>query len=860
MRMDKQKIIIKYSLLFIITACVIFSVFIVKRLSFVLRDDGYNQYYPVFVYTGRYYRCLLKAFLAGNQIPVYDFSIGLGGDILTYLNKYGITDIFNIFFSTFCPAKYSVYGYSLALIAKMYVAGISFLIYCRYRCFNMDSSIIGALSYSFSTFALAYGLAFPEFMFPMMTLPIFILGIDSIITGDCSKKIYILFVCAVFFQSLTGFYMLYMECIFCISWIIAKSIFFKKNIRLLTRIIRIIATSAISVGLSSFVLVPTIFLFLSSTRNGESSISIDNLISFYDGAELASRFSSFSLGQWAMGLGIPVIGLISVYRLIKTRDDKPLLLVTALWIICYFNSGTGIITNGFSYSVDRYIFLIFFAIAVVIAEQLPKIDFNNLKLLLYLTVFYSVWAFCTMNFVSDSRGNLDNRIILYLISNSIMMILFKLCANSDSKINQRFRMIISVLTICIIGTMYNMPFKYGGVGWYEMFMYYKQPYESIVFSQYGDAANSIQSEDNDDFARIDVGETSIGASLFTSTYSTSVYLSIIEPFQYEFYSKYGISSAIKGNFILQNLDGRSLLQKILSVKYYKETINSELEKKEDSYPLGIIFDSYIDENEALNYDVVGKNYLIDKTVILNNLCNIQKYMSNISCSENVQFTKTYKNIIECENTFVTNESSVIILSIDEMQNDYEYYICMNEFMPEDGTHDIIIADKKVRLQQNESKDQDNSKYIRVSYEYLKKNNGKVSISFDDEGTYTLKDIEIKKINISDKDNIGVISTLQNVTFNGKTIVGNYDSEKEGILFMNIPFSKGWNCYVDGEKKYIYVADYGFMAVEVPIGTHKVVWEYDTPGKKIGELISGLCLIMIATILFIKSKKHSEIGK
>ncbi len=855
MTTNKKRVFIEYTFYFLIALGLVFSTFILKRLSFVFRDDGFNQYFPVFAYTGRYYRALITSFFTGQKLPVYDFSIGLGGDILTYLNKYGITDIFNIIISTLCPARFSVYGYMLSLIAKMYVAGLTFLIYCRYCGYNKDSSIIGAISYSLSTFVLVYGIAFPEFMFPLVTLPVFILGIDSILDDKCSKRIYISLVLAVLFQAMTGFYMLYMESIFCIVWIISKIFFITNRKRIIRKLINILFTYMISVGLSSVTLFPVIVLYLSSTRSQELAFTFFELFSFYKGDSLASRFSSFGLGQWGIGLGISIIGIISIYELIKKRSDKHLLVMAIISVISYFNIGTGIITNGFSYSVDRYIFLIYFVTALVIAKILSQIVSAGIDCWIFIGVYLTVWTICTLKFVTDSRGTLNNRVIVFVIGSVLIMLLFTLCTKiKDGKL----RVIICVLSVCMIGAMYNMPFEYGGVGWYEMFLHYKQAYEKIVYSKYGEAANKAKSDE--DFVRIDVGDSSIEASLYTATNSTSMYLSIIEPYQFDFYTNYGISSAIKGDFTFQQLDGRLLIQKVLSVKYFTDSNGSEPEESDSYYPMGVVYSNYISEQDSDNISVIDRNYLIDKTVIINEECSLDKFGEKLqdSFSENVAFEQTYNNISLSDDNIIVDDNSSITISIpvSEIDDEFEYYICLNDFTTNDGMHDITIADKTIRIRPEGSySGQDNNRYVRISSRYLHDTNGTVTIEFNDGGTYRLNQIVVNKIKMSENtEGVSNLQYLQDVSFNGQDIKGSINLDKDGLLFMNVPYSSGWECYVDGTKTQIYKADYGFMAALISEGNHDIVWKYSTPGRKTGTIISVISFIALLFVLFSKDKK------
>ena len=76
---------IRYTLLFIVTALVIYAPFLVMKKSFVWEHDSYTQHLKAMVYISRWYRQTLKALLHGNfkAISTYSFSIGYGSDAMT---------------------------------------------------------------------------------------------------------------------------------------------------------------------------------------------------------------------------------------------------------------------------------------------------------------------------------------------------------------------------------------------------------------------------------------------------------------------------------------------------------------------------------------------------------------------------------------------------------------------------------------------------------------------------------------------------------------------------------------------------------------------------------------------------------
>ena len=92
--------------------------------------------------------------------------------------------------------------------------------------------------------------------------------------------------------------------------------------------------------------------------------------------------------------------------------------------------------------------------------------------------------------------------------------------------------------------------------------------------------------------------------------------------------------------------------------------------------------------------------------------------------------------------------------------------------------------------------------------------------------------------------------------NNKGFISKINLDKENLVFFSVPFDKGWKAYVNDEPTEIIKSNIGFMSVVAPKGDNKIVFEYKTPGLKIGiiiSIISGIIFI-IYIVIFIKKKK------
>ncbi|MBQ9977655.1 MAG: YfhO family protein [Clostridia bacterium] len=77
-----------------------------------------------------------------------------------------------------------------------------------------------------------------------------------------------------------------------------------------------------------------------------------------------------------------------------------------------------------------------------------------------------------------------------------------------------------------------------------------------------------------------------------------------------------------------------------------------------------------------------------------------------------------------------------------------------------------------------------------------------------------------------------------------------------LVFFSIPYDKGWTAYVNGVKTPVEKVNVGFMAVAVDSGVSEIEFRFETPGLKLGIIItsvSALILIVYSVVFASKSK-------
>lgn len=93
------------------------------------------------------------------------------------------------------------------------------------------------------------------------------------------------------------------------------------------------------------------------------------------------------------------------------------------------------------------------------------------------------------------------------------------------------------------------------------------------------------------------------------------------------------------------------------------------------------------------------------------------------------------------------------------------------------------------------------------------------------------------------------------TFDSYGFTAEMTCDSENLAFFSVPYEDGWSASVNGKSVEIECVDVGFMAVPVESGENVIEFTYETPGLKIGAVISAAGILLLIGYLFI-SRKYS----
>jgi len=89
------------------------------------------------------------------------------------------------------------------------------------------------------------------------------------------------------------------------------------------------------------------------------------------------------------------------------------------------------------------------------------------------------------------------------------------------------------------------------------------------------------------------------------------------------------------------------------------------------------------------------------------------------------------------------------------------------------------------------------------------------------------------------------SGLHHLKVQSNRITGNVTTKRATILTTSIPYSTGWSLKVNGRTVSTKRVNVGFVGAELPSGHQQIVLTYQTPGQRVGVVLSVIGLVILA---------------
>ena len=111
----RKKVILSYSILFVIISLISFSFFLIFNKSLIYGGDGVLQHYTNLVKL----RHMVGELIRGNGFSFWSDEVAMGGDTIGNVGMLTICDPFAYIAAAF-PVRYMDIGYGLSVVLRLY--------------------------------------------------------------------------------------------------------------------------------------------------------------------------------------------------------------------------------------------------------------------------------------------------------------------------------------------------------------------------------------------------------------------------------------------------------------------------------------------------------------------------------------------------------------------------------------------------------------------------------------------------------------------------------------------------------------------------------------------------------------------
>ena len=871
-----------YTLMFLLMCIVAFLPFFTEGKSFVWGagvEDGLSQHFSALAYYGEALREFFRNLLAGHpKLVMWDMSLGYGADILSTLNYYAIGDPLNLLYGFVSP-KNTETMYNFMIVLRMYLAGITFIMYARKMKKRSYGTVIGALVYVFSGFCFRLGLRHPFFINSMIYFPLLCLGIEKIYQRE---RPYV-FIFAVCVSAMSNYYFLYMLTIFAVIYAWIRFYKYSEENKIKTFFLTILKFGmyyTLGIAMAAVILLPSVIGFLGNGRYGNGADWKSLIV--YPGKYYLLFIENF-IGYGNMGSNtnagyLPIVGIVVLFTLFSQRmKHKKYRAAFIASIIALILPIFGYAFNGFSYANNRWAFALSFIVALLTAEMYPRLFVMSKRQQIGIgagIIIYTV--FCIIVNASGEEILKNKGIMaacgLIAVFYILLLIFQRLGYDTQKRIVRVSMAILLLISVGVHGYYRFDPKEYA---YTQEFMDQGQAYRTLK----EDNIRMLSKANDPSVYRVHAeGYRYKNYGLINHLNTISGYYSITAKC---------VTDTIKGYDTLgmqyadkyKGVDQRLGLLSLAGVKYITVAHNSQVAKDVSSMgdvpygveklrkkgnitlyknkyalPFAYAYDSYMTEQQYEQLNGIGKEQAMLAQIILN------QHPADKEIQHNEQRNGPDIQTISLPETRISSPKGKkyadITVPVEKDKETYLYFKNLVYHGKKNGDDKFILTGRKgtkgILVTQNDVQQKIHiqstfNPYYFGRKDYIVKINHqtskakeKVRLNFLSPGEYEFDDISL--ITVPKKDVLARLkerkeNSMKQIQYEGNHFRGVYHAKKDQILCVTIPYSKGWKATVNGNRTKIYKANGMFMGIIMKKGTQSVKLDYETPGLKIGAWIS-----------------------
>lgn len=765
--------------------------------------------------------------------------------------------------------------------------------------------LAGSLTYCFCGFVLQKGIQHTFFILPMIFFPVMLLGADKII----KKQSPAVFVAATALCAVTNVYFFYMSVLAVVLYVCGRlgtaevKIPFKGWLRLFGRFL---LYGLLAVFIAGVILFPTAFSVLGTERIGAGNeVPAFYPITYYFHLFWGSGTNSFRDFDTRTGFAVPALLAVGLLLLGKTKRKLKLSFFVLLLFLCVPLAGS--VFNGFGYVSNRWIFVFSFCIAYILTAMYA--DFLSMGEERYRRLLSGTGLFVLCG-MSAALIGLPEEMTLY---RSLAFLLVYVMLLGCFVRRKRRRMGIFIIAATVGSILLNAYFEYFPTQSSVLNSYIRQ---GDVLREYTVNLPSNALLEIPDIRRFrsDVshaGNEAENSFMVQKLPGAQFYFSVTEDSVNRFLKEMEYNHPLEHQY--DGMQDRLILNSLWSVKYFLTDggdIGLESDPaftryetgeqgeviyvNEEALPMAYLYETYIlrEDYERLNAADKQEALLQGAVVETSNLPKADLLFSNYEIDYDVS-----SDTIPIEGTrfFCSGKEQEAVLSLKEIPYDAEVYVLLEGIHYEgmdpitrDAGGDLdnvdwfwrqIIRSGQLAFTEADSASIDvrmGERTKTVTYDtpahrmycgrdsflcnlgYVENGDPEIKLVFHGEGIYTIDRIRV--VAQPRKSVETALALLAENSVNDWEIVsdgmnGTVSCDRGTILCVAVPYSKGWEAYVDGKPTEVKRINTAFMGVELSPGTHEISFVYHIPYGRLGLWSTFIGLAILAAVFAAGRRKR-----
>ncbi len=658
-----------------------------------------EQFYPYFVYEGKWLREIASNFANGNfEVPMWAFDLGYGSDLLAEMDVFW--DPLNLI-SAFFPEKSSEWAFQFLIIFRLFLAGASFSLFSLHFKNLRWCTLLASIVYCLSGTALT-ALHWPGSTWPLILFPLLLLGVEKIL----EKRSPIHFILTSFLFFLITWYFAYMATIFLVIYCAVRvTLKLKKENKLTVQnffswTCRFAGYYLIGIAIAGIALWPMILDLTVNERATNVETYIPLLYSFSYYMDTCTAF----VGTAAVGsdcfIGYGGFAFLACVMLLTSKGKDTLLkvaLVTMLIILLIPALGSAL--NGFNYATNRWVWALALLVCFILAKEIPrlleKLPWEQIRTLIICCGIFVVAVF-VLPWMRNEKT---------VAASVALLAALGVCIQQYAGQRTKQTLLCSVLlfSVALNAFYFTCPEIYGTA---KDAPTLGTLYSKITDESADDAivkADEIDALDKSDNWRYDAdpacGDRPRNNSLVLGIPGINFYNSLYNGKVDQYHTELGITQG-GINFSYQNLMASTMAEALAGVRYY-------------IVPQG--------KSKAL--------YGYEKTPLYTTLSGEQKYevyetnnsIGKAFCYDSVISRSDYKSLTPLERQEALLQGAVV--DDDEVEK-----TGLNKITPKITSTEVNYADSETITEQNAGTTQKNV-YITDDSIYVLKENSSVTLTF-----------------------------------------------------------------------------------------------------------------------------------